>query len=332
MGNSWKTALKGEPIPWLLDSNAWTRYRTLTDLLELPSDSPKVCKAGAELRADAKVKNHIASASQWYPDRYTRHNDPKISHYQLRMLIDFGLTVEDKEIEAIVKQAVAHRENGLFAMKQELPTTGKAQPSSSSAEEEYHALPCDSPFITYTLLYAGARTPDVTHSVKLIKEHWDSCQGWFCHFPFVNSMFKKVQMGCPMAGLMALEVFSLFPELKESIYARNAYEPIRFHREYGKTLYYFGRSKKFWTLKYPYVWYNALYMADVLTRFEFLRDEELLKELIVWIENSQDGEGRFTPTSMFRMYKGWDFANKKTPSPWITYLCCSILKRYYSTS
>ncbi len=133
-----------------------------------------------------------------------------------------------------------------------------------------------------------------------------------------------------MAGLMALEVFSQIPELKESNYSINAYEPIRFHREYGKTMYYFGRSKKFWTLKYPFMWYNALYLAEILSRFDFLKDDELLKEIIEWIESLQDEAGRFKPTSMFMPYKGWDFANKKEPSPWMTYLCCNILKRYYS--
>ena len=83
-----------------------------------------------------------------------------------------------------------------------------------------------------------------------------------------------------MAGLMALQVFSRIPELKESEFARNACAPIKFHKDSGKSLYYFGRSKKFWTLKYPFVWYNALYLAGVLTRFESLKNYELVKELI----------------------------------------------------
>ncbi|MDA3850385.1 MAG: hypothetical protein PF447_03855 [Spirochaetaceae bacterium] len=41
---------------------------------------------------------------------------------------------------------------------------------------------------------------------------------------------------------------------------RRAIEPLIYHRELGKSLYYFGRSKKFWTFKYPFVWYNALYI------------------------------------------------------------------------
>jgi hypothetical protein len=41
-----------------------------------------------------------------------------------------------------------------------------------------------------------------------------------------------------------------------------------------------GQAKGFWTLKYPFVWYNAFYLAGVLTRFESLKNYELVKELI----------------------------------------------------
>ena len=328
--NKWKTKLKGDPLPWLLESNPWTKYRTLTNLLELPENSKEVKAAKLELIKDERVQDLTAETSQWFPAAITRHNDAKLSYYKLRMLTDFGLNIKDKGMLDIAKKASAHVENGLFAIRQELPEKGKGYKKPDPNTNEWHALPCDSPLITYSLLSLGHNTPIVMQSVKIIKEKWKDSQGWFCHFFFVDGLFKKLQVGCPMAGLMALEVFSKIPELKESEYAKNAYEPIRFHREYGKTMYYFGRSKKFWAFKYPYVWYNALYLAEVLTRFTFLKDDALVKELIEWIEKSQDEDGKFRPTSMFMNYKGWDFANKKEPSPWITYLCCKILKAYYN--
>ena len=41
-----------------------------------------------------------------------------------------------------------------------------------------------------------------------------------------------------MAGLVALEVFSLVPELRESEHARNAYGGLAFHRDYGLKRWY----------------------------------------------------------------------------------------------
>ena len=328
--NSWKKRLNDDPVEWLLESNPWTKHKTLTDLLELPHDSDEVTKAKKELINHEKIKSLISETAQWFPVSYARHNNPAISHYKLRMLSDFGLTVEDDNIMAIALKVVEHSEDGFLAFRQKLPGKHTGFIKSDPTSDEWHALPCDSPLLTHSLLSIGFKAPEVIRSAELIKQKWSSSVGWFCHLYFVNNMFKRLQVGCPLAGLMALELFSAIPELKKSEYARNAYEPIKYHRESGRSLYYFGRSKKFWKMKYPFVWYNALYMADVLTRFKILKKEALVKELIKWIQDSQDEQGRFKPTSMFRSYKEWDFANKHEPSPWITFLCCRILKNYYS--
>jgi hypothetical protein len=322
--NNWTQKLNDNPINWLLESNSWTRYRTLIDLLDKPEDSTEVIKAKNRLYKDPLVIGLIDDSNNWYPLNATRHDDSKLSHYKLRLLSDLGLTNKDIRIQQIIDKAIEHTENELFTIRQTLPVKG-----SIPGNEEWHALPCDSTILTYILLKLGINNELTAKNIEHIKDNWTTNQGWFCHLPFVNSQYKKQQIGCPMAGMMALEVFSLIPELKESTYSQHAYEPLKYHKEYGQTLYYFGRSKKFWTLKYPFVWYNALYLADVLTRFDFMKDEPLLKDLIVWIEQSQTKESTFIPTSMYTNYKDWDFADKKQPSPWITFLCCRILKRYY---
>ncbi|HEX2921512.1 MAG TPA: hypothetical protein VHO50_10150 [Bacteroidales bacterium] len=322
--NNWLQKLNDNPIYWLLESNSWTNYRVLIDLLDKPEDSTEVIKAKKQLGNDLLVAGLINDSNQWFPVNATRHDDSKLAHYKLRLLSDLGFTKEDSRIQPIIEKAIEHNENGLFTIRQTLPVKG-----SIPGTEEWHALPCDSTILTYILLKLGFNNDLTAKNVEHLKEKWTTNQGWFCNLSFVNGQYKKLQTGCPMAGLMALEVFSLIPELKESTYSHNAYEPLKFHKEYGQILYYFGRSKKFWTLKYPLVWYNALYLADVLTRFDFTKDEPLLKDLIAWIEQSQTKEGRFIANSMFTNYKGWDFADKKLPSPWITFLCCRILKRHY---
>lgn len=328
MKSKWIDKLNDDPIPWLLESNPWTKYRTLVDILELPQTSKEVKQAKCELYEHPQVNKLIIEASDWFSKCITRHDDSKLCYYKLMMLAEFGLTAEDKVIPEIVEQILDHTDNGMFAVRELLPEKGNTAEPDFDADE-WHALPCDSPIITYTLLRLGVRSPIVEKAIGKLAEKWDTSEGWFCHFFFVDGMYKKLNMSCQMAGLMALQVFSQIPDLKESSKARNAYGPLRFHYEYGKTMYYFGRSKKFWTFKYPFIWYNALYLADVLTRFEFLKEEKLVEQLIDWIENSQDKRGKFKPTSMFMPYKGWDFANKKEASPWITFLCCRALKQWY---
>lgn len=327
---NWQEKLKGDPLPWLLEGEPWTRYKTMTDLLGLSETDKDVIQAKNELENHPQIQLLMTAAAQWFPQSITRHNVADLSHYQFMMLTDFGLTVKNNQILKLAEQAASHLENDAFAVRQTLPDKGEGFGKADPNAQEWHALPCDSPLITYSLLLSGFKSESILKNIEILKKNWENPPGWFCHFFFVAGIFKKLKVGCPMAGLMALQVFSLIPELKESEYSKNAFEPIKYHYESGKSLYFFGRGKKFWTLKYPFIWYNALYLADVLTRFQFLKGHPLVEELVQWIIDSQDDTGRFKPTSIFMGYKDWKFSNKKMPSRWITFLCSRILKRYYS--
>jgi hypothetical protein len=329
---NWLSKLKGNPINWLQANDPWVCYSALTELLEYPHDADEMQLARKAVLGHPSIKKLIAETTDWMPKAAGRNSDPQISYFKLRMLSDFGLTEEDRGIASIIKKASAHIHDGMFACRGQTPKRpqkGAAIIKPDPYADAWHASPCNSPMIAYALIALNCRSKAIETAVERLRELWETPTGWFCHFFFVNSQFRKVNAGCPMAGIMALEVFSQVPELKESKYAKNAFAPLQFHKEYGQTLYYFGRSKKFWTLKYPFVWYNGLYLADVLSRFDFVKESPLMKECIDWILAAQDEQGRFTATSAFIPYKNWDFGNKRQPSPWITFLCCRILKRYF---
>lgn len=329
MHNKWLSKLNGNPIDWLLSSNSWTTHMTLTELLGEPKESDDVITAKYNLEQDPNIVQLINEANKWFFIPPKRHDDSKMSHYKLKMLADFGLDETNKKIKEITKLAMEHTENNLFTIKQALPQKG-SNPKIDDNFDEWHALPCDSPVISSTLYRLGNRSKTLMRSIELIKDQWNTKTGWFCHLFFVESQYKKHQIGCMMAGLQALELFSLFPNTENDIHIKNAFSTLQYHKDFGKALYYFGRSKRFWSFKYPYIWYNALYIAEILSRIDFLKEELLLKDMISWILDSQDENGCFKPTSIFMHYKHWDFSNKKEPSPWITYLCCKILKQYYS--
>jgi hypothetical protein len=332
MAEEWLSKLNGNPLEWMLESNPWTRYGTLTELMDCPRDGIEAEAVRMQVVKHPMVQKLVAEAAEWMPKAATRNNDPQLSYFKLRILADFGLQAQDDGIEDIARLAMKHTQDGFFACRGKLPERPKKGDKYIKPDpyaDLWHTSPCNSPMISYGLLALGFNNDAIDRSVEQLRDLWGKETGWFCHLFFVESQFKKLNAGCPMAALMALEVFSLKAELKESRYVKNAYTALRVHKDYGKTLYYFGRSKKFWTLKYPYVWYNGFYLADVLSRFLFLRDSPLLRECVDWILNSQDEMGRFKATSIFLPYKHWDFGSKKDASPWITFLCCRILKRYY---
>jgi hypothetical protein len=308
---------------WLLNSNSYTRYKTLIDLLEFPHDDELVLNSHSALLKEPKIIQLINDSCEWFPTITKRHNDSTMSHYKLRMLADFGLNINQPKIKQIAEKLKTHKIAEMFAIRQQLPD------KNAPINKEWYALPCDSPLLSYILLALGDNSEDLQYSVNNLKNHWITSEGWFCNLLFVNSQFKKYRIGCPMASLVSLEVFSMDKKLHKKGIVKNAFEPLDFHRKFKQSVYYFGRSKRFWTFKYPFVWYNAFYIAEVLTRFKQLRNKELLKEIIDWIENSFDKKGRITANSMFMAYKDWDFANKNEASPWLTFLAYRILKRYY---
>jgi tRNA U34 5-methylaminomethyl-2-thiouridine-forming methyltransferase MnmC len=92
-------------------------------------------------------------------------------------------------------------------------------------------------------------------------------------------------------------------------------------------MYLFGIGTDFRKLKYPFVWYDILHVTDVLSRFPFARADVRLREMLDTIAAQADGVGRYTAGSMYTAWKGWSFADKKNPSPWLTFLVLRIQKR-----
>jgi hypothetical protein len=45
------------------------------------------------------------------------------------------------------------------------------------------------------------------------------------------------------------------------------------------------------------------------------------------ITEQADSGGRYTAGAMFRSWKGWSFADKRAPSPWLTFLAHRIGQR-----
>ena len=80
-------------------------------------------------------------------------------------------------------------------------------------------------------------------------------------------------------------------------------------------------------LKYPYVWYDILHVADVLSRFPVASADPRLAEMVAEITAQSDGEGRYVAGSMYRAWKDWSFADKKNVSPWLTMLVLRIQHR-----
>jgi hypothetical protein len=134
---------------------------------------------------------------------------------------------------------------------------------------------------------------------------------------------------CPIATVYALKALAMRPDLHTSPAAHAGTEMLLRHwaAPRGQKYYLFGVGRDFRKLKYPFVWYDLLHVADVLSRFPFVHADPRYQQMVAAIAAQADAEGRYTASSMYQSWKGWSFADKKNPSPWLTFLAWRIQRQ-----
>lgn len=96
--------------------------------------------------------------------------------------------------------------------------------------------------------------------------------------------------------------------------------------------YIFYMGTDFRKLKVPFVWYDLMHVLDVLTNYSWVLTDPRLLEMVELLKSKADEQGRFTLESIWTVWKGWDFGQKKVPSRWLTLMAWRIIKRVESHS
>ena len=314
---------------WLSSSiEPWTRYRALVDLGGLPADDPAVQAARREMLAHPQVQALIASASSWPGYALTRHNDAHHPLYALSVLADFGLQAADPGMPEITASILAHQTpEGAF---QSLVNIALA--FGGTGQDTWTWLSCDAPTLLYFLLSMGLASDErvqraAGHLVSLVNEN-----GWRCAAaPELGKFHGPGRRAdpCPVANLYALKALSLLPELYDSPAVQSGIDMLLGHWEGGRSAryYLFGVGSDYRKLKYPFIWYDLLHVAEALSRFPRLRQDQRFQDLLEALATQSGPDGRYTAGSMYQAWKGWSFADKKNPSPWLTFLALRILWR-----
>jgi hypothetical protein len=203
-----------------------------------------------------------------------------------------------------------------------------------SGEGTWTWVLCDAPTLLYSLLSMGlGHDPRVTkavdHLVGLVDQN-----GWRCVADPDLGGFRgpgRKDDPCPVVNVYALKALAKVPDLVDSLATRTGAEMLLSHWEHQqeRKLYLFGIGTDFRKLKVPFVWYDILHVVDVLSQFPFVHKDARFLEMLDTITAQADEDGRYTATSMYRHWKGWSFADKRTPSPWLTFLVLRVLKRVY---
>ncbi|MFC1959817.1 hypothetical protein ACFLYO_03815 [Chloroflexota bacterium] len=308
------------PTDWLLGSELpWVRYWTLVDLLGYAKDSLEAVAAHEATVEHPAVKALVNDLLDWPGPELKRHNDAGHPVHKLALLADMGFTAADALLQPVIDRVLAHQsEQGAFTINLRVH-------ERFGGDGEIHTawMLCDAPLPLYALLAFGLGDhPQVERALEHLAELvWEN--GWPCatapEFGKFRGPGRKLDP-CPYATLVALKALSRAPAYRSSIAAKSGVGMLLWHWEHQKErkLYLFGVGTDYRKPKYPLVWYDILHVTAVLSRFPSAWRDPRFQTMLAELMAQVDEQGRLTAQSMYRAWQGWDFADKKTPSPTIT--------------
>jgi hypothetical protein len=296
--------------------------------MDLSPDVPDVQTSRSEMVSHPLVQNLISVTADWPGYALKRHNDAKHPIYKFSTLADFGINAADPGMAAVIDAIMEHQSaEGAYQTIVHIPKA-----FGGPGEDLWTWVLCDTPTLLYGLLSMGLeQNPQVKIAIKHLAGLIDE-NGWRCVASPELGKFKgpgRRSDPCPIATLYALKVLSQLPEYRDSHETRVGSEILLRHweKKYDHKLFLFGSGTDFRKLKYPYVWYDILHVVEVLSRYPHVYCDHRFQAMVQSITSQADENGQYTANSMYMAWKGWSFANKKEPSPWLSFLVLRILKR-----
>ncbi len=317
-----KDFLQTAGIDWLLASNEpWTRYRARVDLLGQAEGDEAVSAARREMLAHPQVQTLVQGLQDWPGEVIASHKSAGQPFHRLNFLADLGLRASDPGMSELCGKVLAHASpQGPLQLVSNIP-----QHFGGSGEDTWAWALCDAPLLLYALVNFGlGEHPQVqkgiTYLTGLVQQN-----GWPCTVSPELGKFRgpgRKEDPCPYATLAMLKLLAVVPELRSSPAARQGAESLLglWERRQTDHPYIFYMGTDFCKLKAPLVWYDLLHVLDVLSRLDWLKGDARLQEMMGIATQKANPEGRYTPESIWAAWKGWSFADKKNPSPWLTLL------------
>jgi hypothetical protein len=306
----------------------WLREDPLADhllCLDRP-DREEGRRARAAVLTSPGIRTLIddVSADPW--SAISNHRSVNHPLHKLAFLAEFGMSEKELGLTEVMDRIVGSiGEEGL----PRLPISISPKYGGDGGDVVTWML-CDSPLLAYALVKLGrGGDPAVLSAVRTLTA-MISDNGYRC----VTSpllAFRgpgRKDDPCPYADLLMLKLLSVTDT--RSPEASVAADCILDLWENSRTKhpYMFFMGTDFRKMKYPLFWYDILHVTEVLSRFEALREDTRLIQMVEVIASQADRNGRYTPQSVWTAWKGWEFGQKKEPSRLLTLAAWKVLSRY----
>jgi hypothetical protein len=316
------------PINWLLEDESWVEYRIRRDLLGQAEEDRQVFTSRQAMLANPLVQGLVAELANWPGKVISSHKSAGQPFHKLTFAADLGLRVNDPGIELIVTRILEHQSaEGPFQLPVNIPAH-----FGGSGEDQWAWALCDAPLILYALVKFGLQDdPRVKsaaqHLVSLVRDN-----GWPCAVSKELGKFHgpgRKEDPCPFANLAMLKALADMKDWCDSEACYTGAETLLtlWNESLTRHPYIFYMGIDFRKLKVPFIWYDLIHVLDVLSQFEWLRNDSRLQDMLGILQSKADDQGRFTLESVWTAWKGWEFGQKKEPSRWLTFLAWRIIKR-----
>ena len=309
-------------------SEPWLQYiirlnlvgESKEDLVDLKNEALK----------DKKIQSYLSDITNFHNAIVRNHKDPGLSIHKLIFLLDIGFESNILEIESAVNQIMSHKDkNGVYQSLTNIPPH-----YGGMGKDVFGWCLCDAPLLLMALLkakidYQQHIKQGVEHLLSLYKE-----QGFPCSVSEEHGSFRgpgRKDDCCPFATLIMLKLLSEIDEYRNSDIVKSGIDIILslWENSLERHPYMFYMGTDFRKLKAPAMWYDIVGVTDCLSKFDFAKTDSRFCEMVDLIKSKQDEDGLFTPESVYQKFKGWDFGQKKTVSPYLSFLCIRLLSRLH---
>jgi len=316
-------------INWLLNSDPWVEYGTRVELLGQGINDPEVADVRRRMIQSPALLKIIEELKNWPGQQVlSSHKSARQPFHKISFIAELGFNIGDPGMNKILEKILEHiSEEGIIKLPMNISRAHGGTGSDISA----WAL-CDAPVNLYALAKVGLNDDRRIKSGAGSLAKFSRDNGWPCVVSKELGKFHgpgRKDDPCPYATLVMLKLLSQFPEYLDSKEAHIGIDSLcnLWTNSLNSHPYIFYMGNDFRKLKAPFVWYDILHMLDVVSRFEYGRQKNQVKEMIDVVISKQDNEGRYTPESAWQEWKGWDFGQKNQPSQYLTFLVYRILKR-----
>ena len=310
----------------LENGEAWLQYATRINILKESKENLVDLKLQA--LSEPKIKAYLSDITDFHSILVSNHKNPDLPIHKLLFLLDIGFSSDVSEIQTAIDKIMANKDsNGIYQSLTNIP-----KHFGGSGEDIFGWCLCDAPLLLFALFKTGL---DYKKYIKqgvdyLVNFHQD--YGFPCTVSQEFGKFRgpgRKDDPCPYASLIMLKLLTAIPEYSESDIVKDTAAALLslWETSLERHPYMFYMGTDFRKLKAPAIWYDLVSVVDVLSRVESVKADVRFIEMVSLIKSKQDCNGLFTPEAVFQKFKGWDFGQKKSPSPYLTYLCYQILER-----